>query len=161
LACEVAREIDVNCVSSVGVNIDCLESTVMSQDPLKGTGPRFFRPDFAAAFFKGVFIDEEAKEVPALFKKLGMHNLTAKMPPWMRLKLGRGALTPISKEQPSGDDPDARPVKAEDFDTSQRLDQSPGSHGCIYRPRHFPAPAARVRRLGWCGDPRAGAEALV
>ena len=68
-----------------------------SQDPLTGTGPRFFRPDFAAAFFKGVFTDEKAKEATVLFKKLGLLYLTAKMPPWMRLKLGGGALTPISK----------------------------------------------------------------
>ena len=66
-----------------------------------------------------MFTDEEAKEAPVLFKKLGLLYLTAKMPPWMRLKLGGGALTPISKEQFAlGGDPDARPVKTEDFDTS-------------------------------------------
>ena len=65
------------------VNIDCLESIVKSQDPLTGTGPCVFRPDFAAAFFKGVFTDEEAKEAPVVFKKLGLLYLTAKMPLWM------------------------------------------------------------------------------
>ena len=82
----------------VSVNIEGLDRIVKRQDPLTGTGPRGFRPDFAAAFFKGTFDDNEAIETPFLFEGLGVLYLSAKMPPWMRLKLGGGALTPISKE---------------------------------------------------------------
>ena len=105
-----------------------------------------------------MFTDEEAKEAPVLFKRLRLLYLTAKMPPWMRLKLG-SALTPISKEQFAlGDDPDARPVKAEDFDTSAWTKALARTAASTVRDT---APAAWSRRLGWCGDPRAGAEALV
>ena len=50
----------------VPVSINWLGSTVRSQDPLTGTGPQTFRPDFAAAFFKGVYTDEEANEEPSM-----------------------------------------------------------------------------------------------
>ena len=110
-----------------------------SQDPLTGTGPRFFRPDYAAAFFKGVFTDEKAKEATVLFKKSGLLYLTAKMPPWMRLKLGGGALTPTSKEQlPVGGDPGACPVKAGDFDGTMTLQLQPSD---------LLTPRCRVRHL--------------
>ena len=49
---------------------------------------------------------------------MGLLYLIAMILPWMRLTLGGGALTPISKEQFAlGGGPDARPVKAEDPDT--------------------------------------------
>ena len=144
----------------VSVNIDCLESIMKSQDPLTGTGPWFFRPDFAAAFFKGVFIAEEAKEAPVLFKKLGPLYLTAKMPPWMRLKLGGSALTPISKEQFTiGDDPDARPVKAEDFDTSAWTKPWLARLHYPSATLFSPSSSGSASRVVW--RPRAGAEALV
>ena len=73
----------------VPASTDCVNSTLKSQGPLTGTGPRFFRPDFVAAFLKGVFTDEKAKEAPVPSKKSGLLYLTAKMPPWMRLKLAR------------------------------------------------------------------------
>ena len=86
--------------------------------PPHGNGATGFRPDFAVAFFEGVFTDKGAKEAPVFFKKVVLLHLTAEVPPWMRLRPGGGALTPISKEKfAPGGDPDARPVKAEDLDT--------------------------------------------
>jgi len=37
-----------------------------SQNPPTGIGPQGFRPDFAAAFFKGAFADNEARKPESL-----------------------------------------------------------------------------------------------
>jgi len=49
----------------------------------------------------------------------GKLYLSRKLPPWLRTLLGCGLLTPLNKVDPvPSRSPDARPVKAEDLDTS-------------------------------------------
>jgi hypothetical protein len=52
-----------------------------------------------------------------LFANLGSAYLGAQMPPWLRRRLGAGCLAALCKKaMVPGEVPDARLVKAEDFD---------------------------------------------
>jgi hypothetical protein len=67
----------------------------------------------------GVFEDGEAQDAFQHFTKLGSKYLAMGMPAWLRACLGGGLLTALNKSAPVSDQvPDARPVKAEDSDTS-------------------------------------------
>jgi hypothetical protein len=63
--------------------------------------------------------DSESSSALPLLQELGILFLNCSLPSWARALLGAGLLTPLNKNLPSSDDPvDARPVKAEDTDTS-------------------------------------------
>ena len=97
----------------VSVSTDCLESFVRSQDPLTGTGPWVIRPDFESCLLQVSFHRRGGQEYPSSSGNLDFFT----SPP--RCHQGvRCAHTHQQRAVSLGDDPDTRPVKAEDFDTS-------------------------------------------
>ena len=66
-----------------------------------------------------VISNTEAKSAAERFADLGNKYLSCRMPLWLRRHLGGGLLTALNKEAPLVEGiSDARPVKAEDSDTS-------------------------------------------
>ena len=98
---------------------DELENVVRELDPKTGVGPRCQRPDHIKWLYTGVFHSREASAACDRFAALGAKYLSFGMPAWLRACLGGGLLTPLNKAEPNpSSEPDARPVKAEDTDTS-------------------------------------------
>jgi hypothetical protein len=75
--------------------------------------------EYLKVLVTGSMMCAESSAAFELFANLGSAYLGAQMPPWLRCRLGAGCLTALCKKaMVSGEVPDARPVKAEDFDCS-------------------------------------------
>ena len=107
---------------ATSINID-LSKTLRSEchdaDPDTGVGPRRVNVHHIQVLADGVFVHPDASKAFGLFSELGSRYLFLGMPAWLRYCLGGGLLTPLNKKAPEPNaTPDARPVKAEDSDTS-------------------------------------------
>jgi hypothetical protein len=101
------------------IDLSALKHVLAETDPNVGVGPRGLRPDYLSALDTGRLSHPEAKDAKSNLELLGIKYLSFGLPPWPRRKLGGGLLTPLNKAAPvAGTPPDARPVKAEDSDTS-------------------------------------------
>ena len=86
-------------------------------DPLVGVGPRGVHSDYLKVLVTGRMMCAESSAAFELFANLGSAYLGAQMPPWLRRRLGAGFLAALCKKaMVPGEVPDARLVKAEDFD---------------------------------------------
>ena len=103
----------------VEMDMSALHRLLSEANPLIGVGPRGFRSFYLSVLVKGRMKDPEAQEAYFQCEKLGKLYCNAVLPAWLRRRLGGGALTPVLKAASEPGKPDdARPVKAEDFDTS-------------------------------------------
>jgi len=100
----------------VEIDLSDLPEVLHKADPKTGVGIRGVRPSHLDAVFQGKFNDPGAIAAPSNFTELGALYLKKGLAPWVRRILGGGLLTPLNKHAPPTND--ARPVKAEDFDTS-------------------------------------------
>ena len=101
------------------IDLPFLSDVALKTDPKTACGPRGLRPDHIKCLFNGVFSNPEAITAKDRFTEFGKLYLSRKLPPWLRTLLGGGLLTPLNKVEPvPSRSPDARPVKAEDLDTS-------------------------------------------
>jgi hypothetical protein len=100
----------------VEIDLSDLPEVLHKADPKTGVGIRGARPSHLDAVFQGKFNDPGAIAAPSNFTELGALYLKKGLAPWVRRILGGGLLTPLNKHAPPTND--ARPVKAEDFDTS-------------------------------------------
>ena len=106
-------------IESVDMDLSYLEKIIHETDPKTGVGPRCLRPDHIKWLFEGIFEHPDAISAKDYFTELGSNYLSLKLPAWLRALLGGGLLTALNKNEPvPGQTPDARPVKAEDSDTS-------------------------------------------
>jgi hypothetical protein len=75
--------------------------------------------EYLKVLVTGRMICAESPAAFKLFANLGSAYLGAHMPPWLCRRFGAGCLTALCKKaMVPGEMPDARPVKAEDFDCS-------------------------------------------
>ena len=106
-------------IEELDMDLSNLKKIVHETDPKTGVGPRCLRPDHIKWLFEGNFTHPEAKAAKDHFTELGTRYLSLQLPAWLRALLGGGLLTALNKNEPvPGQIPDARPVKAEDSDTS-------------------------------------------
>ena len=107
---------------STSINIDlskALRSECHDAGPDTGVGPRRVNVHHIQVLADGVFVHPDASKAFEIFSELGSRYLFLGMPAWLRYCLGGGLLTPLNKKAPElNATPDARPVKAEDSDTS-------------------------------------------
>ena len=105
-----AAEVDVT---------ELLRRVTREADVRTGVGPRRVNVHYIQVLALGVFDEGEAQDAFDNFTALGTKYLSMGMPAWLRACLGGGLLTALNKSAPVPDQtPDARPVKAEDSDTS-------------------------------------------
>jgi len=103
----------------VEVDMSALHRLLSEANPLIGVGPRGFRSFCFSVLVKGRMKDPEAQEAYFQCEKPGKLYCIAVLRAWLRRCLGGGALKPVLKAASEPGKPvDARPVKAEDFDTS-------------------------------------------
>ena len=96
-----------------------LRRVTREADVRTGVGPRRLNVHYIQVLALGVFEDGEAQNAFDHFSKLGSLYISMGMPAWLRACLGGGLLTALNKATPVPEImPDARPVKAEDSDTS-------------------------------------------
>ena len=96
-----------------------LRRVTREADVRTGVGPRRLNVHYIQVLALGVFGDGEAQHAFGHFAKLGSKYISMGMPAWLRACLGGGLLTALNKVAPVPDKvSDARPVKAEDSDTS-------------------------------------------
>ena len=101
------------------IYLSYLPDVALETDPKTACDPRGLRPDHIKCLFNGVFSNPVAITAKDRFSEFGKLYLSRKLPPWLRTCLGGGLLTPLNKVEPDPSrSPDARPVKAEDLDTS-------------------------------------------
>ena len=101
------------------IDLSHLHDVIRELDPKVGVGPRRLHADHIRKLLNGRMTDPESRSALPLFQELGILYLNCTLPPWVRAILGGGLLTPLNKNQPGPDHAvDARPVKAEDTDTS-------------------------------------------
>jgi hypothetical protein len=95
------------------------KESLRKADPLVGVGPRGMHSEHLKVLVTGRMICAESPAAFELFANLGSAFLGAQIPPWLRCRLGARCLTALCKKaMVSREVPDARPVKAEDFDCS-------------------------------------------
>jgi hypothetical protein len=96
-----------------------LRRVTKEADVKTGVGPRRVNVHYIQVLAQGVFVEGEARGAFENFTTLGSKYLSMGMPAWLRACLGGGLLTALNKSAPVlNETPDARPVKAEDSDTS-------------------------------------------
>ena len=100
------------------INLTGVEKIIRETDPHTGVGTRGLRPDHVKVLFEGAFRHDEAKAAADSFIELGTLYLGCGLPPWLRRAFGGGLLTALIKNVKSNGTIDARPIKAEDQDTS-------------------------------------------
>ena len=96
-----------------------LREILRTADYLVGVGPRGFKAHYLQVLVTGRMIDPDAMMAFERFEALGKAFLSASMPPWLRLTLGGGCITPLCEDKMvDGVEPDARPVNANGYDVS-------------------------------------------
>ena len=106
-------------IDDLDMDLSSLKKVVHETDPKTGVGPRCLRPDHIKWLFEGIFSHPEATSAKDRFTELGKRYLSLQLPAWLRALLGGGLLTALNKNEPvPGQMSDARPVKAENGDTS-------------------------------------------
>jgi hypothetical protein len=101
------------------IDFEHLKCIIHELDPKVGVGPRGLHADHIRKFLDCRMTDPESSSALVFFQELGILYLNCSLPPWVRAILGTGLLTPLNKTLPNLDGTvDARPVKAEDTDTS-------------------------------------------
>jgi uncharacterized short protein YbdD (DUF466 family) len=101
------------------VDMAKLKEILRTADPLVGVCVRGMHSEYLKVLVTSRMMDADSAVAFQLFYNLGNSYLSGAMPPWLRRHLGAGCLTALSKEVTvPGTVPDARPVKAEDFDAS-------------------------------------------
>jgi hypothetical protein len=99
--------------------LERLELVIRETDPTTSVGPRGLHYNYLDVLFSGHMSNPESKAAKDRLGVLAARYLSCGLPAWTRRLLGGGLLTPLVKKQPEvGCTPDARPVKAEDADTS-------------------------------------------
>ena len=107
----------------VDMDLSKLRDILADADPLTGVGPRGLKSTYLSVLVNASGDgDPEAAAAYPQFQRLGKLYCNAMLPPWLNFALGGGALTAVLKkaleELEVGAEPDGRPVKAEDADTS-------------------------------------------
>ena len=107
-------------LASIDIDLSpTLKLACHNADPDTGVGPRKVNVHHIQVLAEGVFVHPDASKAFGLFSELGSKYLFLGMPAWLRYCLGGGLLTALNKKAPElNATPDARPVKAEDSDTS-------------------------------------------
>lgn len=101
------------------INFSQMDNVIRDLDPHVGVGPRALHSDYIFKLLGGRMTDPESRTALQLFKQLGTLYLNCTLPTWARKRLGSGLLTPLNKSMPTAEGlSDARPVNAEDSDTS-------------------------------------------
>jgi len=101
------------------IDLSHIHAVIHELDPKVGVGTRNFHADHISKLLDGRMTDPESCSALPLFIQLGVLYLNCTIPSWARILLGGGLLTPLNKSPPGIDGViDARPVKAEDSDTS-------------------------------------------
>ena len=96
-----------------------ISKVVRETDPTTSVGPRGLHYNYLSVLFTGHMSTPESKAAKDRLGDLAARYLSCGLPAWARRLLGGGLLTPLVKKAPAaGCTPDARPVKAEDADTS-------------------------------------------
>ena len=96
-----------------------ISKVIRETDPTTGVGPRGLHYNYLSVLFTGHMSTPESKAASDRLGDLAARYLSCGLPAWARRLLGGGLLTPLVKKAPvAGCTPDARPVKAEDADTS-------------------------------------------
>ncbi len=96
-----------------------IENAIRETDPITGVGPRRLHYNYLNVLFTGHMSNPESKAAQHQLGDLAARYLSRGLPAWVRRLLDGGLLTPPVKKEPTpGRTPDARPVKAEDADTS-------------------------------------------
>ena len=96
-----------------------ISKVIRETDPTTSVGPRGLHYNYLSVLFTGHMSTPESKAASDRLGDLAARYLSCGLPAWARRLLGGGLLTPLVKKAPAaGCTPDARPVKAEDADTS-------------------------------------------
>jgi hypothetical protein len=98
--------------------IDCLIPLIRTLDTHKGTGPRSFKNDYLIKLVTSKKLSDISQRAVNNLLKLGKYYLSGTIPEKYRLLLSGGLLTPLIKKTDNNGNIEARPVKAEDADTS-------------------------------------------
>ncbi len=94
-------------------------NAIRETDPITGVGSRGLHYNSLNVLFTGNMSSPESKAAQHRLGDLAARYLSCDLSAWVRRLLGGGLLTPLVKKEPTpGRTPDARPVKAEDADTS-------------------------------------------
>lgn len=91
---------------------------IKTLDPHKGTGPRSFKNDYLIKIVTSKKATDISKRAINNLVKLGQLYLSGTIPDKYRRLLSAGLLTPLIKKTDDSGHIEARPVKAEDADTS-------------------------------------------
>ena len=98
--------------------LDCMIQLIKNLDIHKGTGPRSFKNDYLIKLVTSKKVSDISKRSVDNLTKLGQYYLSGNIPEKYRLLLSGGLLTPLIKKANVDNHIEARPVKAEDADTS-------------------------------------------
>lgn len=98
--------------------LDCMLPLIKNLDIHKGTGPRSFKNDYLIKLVTCRKLSDISQRAVNNLIKLGQYYLSGNIPENYRLLLSGGLLTPLIKKESDDHQIEARPVKAEDADTS-------------------------------------------